>query len=338
MFSSIKCRNVQLHEISYHGLVSPRIVQQIFGFPTLRSVVIQPNQPNMGSADVQSLRGLENLTELEIHLGIFQTNTSIGNLLVHMPSLLTLRLSGSWKDISPWIQDGTCGSLQSLSLFLDPWVQPRGSRHPTPQVLMNRDVFSRISAACPCLQSLHLALNGRQPNHAEMTISDILSLRERQLEILELQYLPVSLSTADVIEILRVWPSLKYLCILPPAGRPFNCQAKDILSYMSNHTQRLQSVDIPLDFLLGISLLEIPRCVCPLQKLKLSHALNLPQHLPEKLTLGRSLLSIFPRLTTVTTIESGLDVSKDLQTIINFMQDNFAFAKGRDHFFKIHAD
>ncbi len=317
LLSSFRCHNVQLQEFSYHGFVSPRIIQHIPQFPTLRSVAIRPGQPIREGIQFQSFRRMENLTKLDIHLGIFQTGAN--DWLTHMPSLLTLCLAGSWKDIYACIHDRTYSSLQSLSLILDP-VRGRANL-PQPH-RMNRHVFSRISAACPSLQSLSLTLPRSQPGHVVMAILDILALRGRPLEILELRHLPASLSTTDIIDIVTVWLSLKRLRIVPPPAHLFECEAKVLFSYLANHAPKLLDIDVPLDFSsLTTPLLSLPRCACPLQKLDLSQALNVPETLPEKLTLCRNFISVLPRLTIVTSSGSDPDVPNDLQAIINLLQD-----------------
>lgn len=330
LLNLLKCYGVRLHEISYRGPVSSLFAQCISGLSTLRSVTIQPDRPGTGG-DIQPLHGLENLTTLNIHLGIFQAGVSVGDWLVRLPSLLTLSLSGSWEGVNGCILNKSYKFLQSLSLFLDaPAGNVLGAQY------MGPAVFASISLAFPELRSLNLALNDNPVVHGVVTVSDVLALRERSLEVLELRNLPATLSTTQLIDILAAWPLLKRLCIRPAAAYHFVCDGNAVLSYMSNHASKLQVVDLPLDFsALTTALLSSPSdCRCPLQVLNISQAHNLPEAFHGKLTLCRNLIYLLPRLNDVTSPGSNSGVTGDLQTAINLVQDMLSYPpKRHDHLF-----
>lgn len=329
LLNLFKCYGIQLREISYRGPISPCIVQTIAEFSTLRSASIQPNEPPT-SADIQSLQGMENLTRLDIHLGILRTDTLVGGWLEHMPSLITLSLSGSWRTIDACIRDRSYKSLQSLSLFLD---AQKNKRQLT--AITDRDAFSHILVAFPGIRSFSLVLSGEKLVHEFLTISDVLTLRERSLEVLELRNLPVSLSVTDVIDIFVAWPLLKRLCIIPSTTHPFDCEASAILSYISNHATKLQRLDLPLDFSTFLTMpISLPLCRCPLQELNLSKAKNLPQSFHAKLAFCRDLTSLLPRLAIVTSPDSNSSTVKDLQAAIKLGQDVLSSPPKRpDHLF-----
>ncbi len=287
LLNLLKCYGVQLHKISYRGPVSPLIVQHISEFSTLRSIVIQPSKADVNGG-VQSLSGMGDLTKLDIHLGIFRENTPIGDLLARMPSLVTLNISGSWSNINV-IMNRSYTAVQSLSLFLDSPTPTWGQTQLVQR--MELDVFSRISTAFSKLRTLCLTLREGQPA-VVVSVTEILALRERPSEVLELRHLPVSLSTTGIVDIIAAWPLLRRLCIIPSAAHRFACEANIVLLYMSNHASKLQDVDLPLDFsAFATNPLPSPLvCRCPLQKLNLFQACNLPNTFREKLAFCRNLI------------------------------------------------
>lgn len=195
------------------------------------------------------------------------------------------------------------------------------------------NVFSDISNTFPKLQSLCLELtshNLTQPKDAPITLTDILVLREKPMQSIDFRQLSVSLSTADIIDMITIWPSLRRLSIVPLSARNSVCDAHALLSHMSRHAPYLGDVNVPLDLttLFRTRPMMSDICACPLQRLELTQAQNLSYTLPEKLTFSQNLLSLFPRLSTVTSLHSDSNV-KDLQEIIKVLQDVVSFPPRR---------
>lgn len=294
----LKHRNVQVSDIVYVGHVTPRIVTHIFQLSNLRSarVLATTYQNRLEASDIKSFQSTL-LTNLDIDLSFFHpTSSDIGGWIQSLQSLSTLSLQGAASAIIDCIRNRTFPLVHTLILFL------RREQSGIPSV--GPHIITIVSAAFPTLHSLCLEnKEGDDISNAGITLSDIYALRERPMRCLVIYHLRISLSYPNVIDIVKTWPSLERLSLVNDPKKKFEryC-AKSFLFYISRHAPHITDLQLPLDMtsLITAQPLTVQRTVCPLQRLELAHAINLPSDLKGKLMLAQNLLTLFPRLNEVT--------------------------------------
>ncbi|XP_006461543.1 hypothetical protein AGABI2DRAFT_178655 [Agaricus bisporus var. bisporus H97] len=319
ILDTLNYHGMRMLDITYTGYATYNILLRIFLFSELRSLTIRATQYQgdlLKSADVQSFGTLAHLTTLDISLDMFQTGLHVARWIENMEQLSILSLQGKWSTVCTCIQGRSFPAVQSLSLIL----QKSDSRR-SPHAASSH--LSTILNAFPSLHSLSLGYQVNQiPNDPVISPADISALKERPLRRLEFSYIPLPLSDEDIIGIIQAWPMLERLSIISGSrSKPSSYDARKLLSYASHCAPCLHDMALPLDlssltpdyFVSSLS-------KCPLQRLELSRAQNLPRDLKGMHTLARNLVSLFPRLHTVTSDDSDAGL-KDLQMIVKFLQD-----------------
>ncbi|EKM81432.1 hypothetical protein AGABI1DRAFT_125819 [Agaricus bisporus var. burnettii JB137-S8] len=316
ILDTLNYHGMRMLDIKYTGYATHNVLLRIFQFSELRSLTIRAKQYQgslLKSADVQSFGTLAHLTTLDISLDMFQTDPHVGRWIESMEQLSILSLQGKWSAVCACMQGRTFPAVQSLSLILQR-SDNRRSAHAASSPL------STIFKAFPSLHSLCLDHEATQVlNDPIISPADIAALKEKPLRRLEFRYIPLPLSDEDIVNIMQAWPMLERLSIIPSPHRPSSYDARKLLPYASQCAPCLHDMAIPLDF----SSLTPPYSVsssskCPLQRLELSRVQNLPRDLKGMHTLARNLVSLFPRLHTVTSNNSEVG---DLQMIVKFLQD-----------------
>jgi hypothetical protein len=310
LLSLIEHREVQVSDIVYVGFASRRIVKHIFQFPKLRSAkVLDTTGINgfMGASDVESLRPSTLLTNLDIDLGMFQETLNVGGWIEILQSLSTLSLQGTAAAVIDCLQNRSFSLVHSLTLFL---------RRPNQASSVAPNIFTIISTAFPVLHSLCLE-NKEKHNimDAAITLSDIHALRERPMRCLVVSRLRFSLSLGNVIDVVKAWPTLERLSLVPHPNLSFErYRAQKLLAYISHHAPHITDLNLSLTMssLITVQPLVARVTVCPLQRLELAQVQNLPSSLEHKLMLAQNLVTLFPRLDVVTSKE---DV-RELQVIV----------------------
>ncbi|XP_006455037.1 hypothetical protein AGABI2DRAFT_120989 [Agaricus bisporus var. bisporus H97] len=313
----VKHRNVQVSDIVYAGHVTRRVVIQILQFPTLRSARVLPTaggQNLVEASDIITFQPLTSLTNLDIDLGIFRPPSSdIGGWIQSLRSLSTLCLQGAASMIIDCMQNRTFSLVHTLNLFL--------RREPTGISVVWPNIITIISAAFPTLLSLCLEhKENYELSSAGITLSDIHVLRDRPMQCLVIRCLRFSLSCPNIVDIVKIWPSLERLSLVPESKHYIErYNAKKLLPYISRHAPHVTYMSLPLDIssLITAQPLIVQRTVCPLQRLELPQVHNLPSDLKGKLMLAQNLLTLFPRLNEVT---SNVDI-RELQMIIKSFRE-----------------
>ncbi|EKM78199.1 hypothetical protein AGABI1DRAFT_129328 [Agaricus bisporus var. burnettii JB137-S8] len=313
----VKHRNVQVSDIVYAGHVTRRVVIQILQFPPLRSARVLPTaggQNLVEASDIITFQPLTSLTNLDIDLGIFRPlSADIGGWIQSLQSLSTLCLQGAASMIIDCMQNRTFSLVHTLSLFL--------RREPNGISVLWPNITAIISAAFPTLLCLCLeSKENYDSSSAAITLSDIHVLRDRLMQCLVIRSLRFSLSCPNIVDIVKAWPSLERLSLVPDSRHGIvKYNAKKILPYISRHAPHVTDMSLPFDMssLITVQPLIVQRTLCPLQRLELPQVYNLPSDLKGKLMLAQNLLTLFPRLNEVT---SNVDI-RELQMIIKSFRE-----------------
>lgn len=317
LFSILKRHNVQLVRLTYRGYVPTRLLRHITQFSSLSSLSIEfcPRPDDGMLLEETHIESLYNLTRLEnLWLYIDQISegleSAFGAWVASLEALSTLYLHGTWEKISRSIFGSVVfKSVRSVRLSFAP-----SERGPS-----GTDLFSYTSLAFPALRSL--TFYSENPIlTTPITIKDIKLLKERRMESFVLGTGPIALSSANIIELLLTWPTLKELQVLLFWDDTMY-EAKDILFPVSVHGVHLQRLRLPLD--LSSLVTELPLTFspvnCPLRQLEISTEdlfEDSPDQAKKKHIVVRNLITLFPRLDTL-----EVDDDMDLQFLLDTFQD-----------------
>ncbi|KAF7771689.1 hypothetical protein Agabi119p4_6000 [Agaricus bisporus var. burnettii] len=335
ILDTLNYRGIRMLDIIYTDYITKNVLSRIFQFSELRSLTLKTTQyrgSHLESSDIQSFGTLAHLTTLNLSLGMFQMASDVGRWIESMAQLSVLSLLGRWPSVYGCIQNRTFVAVQSLSVILQPCYSSRRRRLSTVSnwsTVTNSGNLLTIVKAFPSLHSLSLE-NEANENTNEIIISraDIPKApKESPLRCLELRNMKLALDEADIINIMRAWPSLESLSIIPSANKRLSYSASEILAYASHGARCLREMNLPLDLSsltstsYSISIRSSGKC--PLRRLELPWVRNLPQDLKGTLMLARNLVALFPKLHDVTLLDLESDI-RDLRTIIEFLRDTIS--------------
>lgn len=315
-------------EVSYNGFISTRIFHHILGFPSLRAATLRPFRHDdlICESHITSLRSPSHLTTLDLYLHMFsrRAEPAFGHWLSGLEALSTLRLSGSWNEIRNCVfNQRIFHSVRRLSLIF-----AFSSRPKTSDRKISASLFHLISSTFPSLDSILLEVENFHDYawNSEMTIQDVMELKGKPMESIDLRRISITLSTVDSISIIDTWHTLKQLSIVPaPDRHDLIFEAELILSHISMYGTHLRNLSLPLDFssLSAASQTATLPPRCPLQRLELLGPKNFPESLQGKHLLALNLLHLFPLLAVITSPRNSSYVG-DLQVIIRAFQDILA--------------
>lgn len=313
LLSIFKRHNIQLLDLSYHGHADRRLFHHISQFSSLSSLIttnlVSNDGPFLESANITFFQNLSRLTRLEIDMRIMREGFEIvfGDWLAGLGALSILSLHGRSEQISCSIFGTSIfKSLRSLSLD---FKSPSGAT--------GTDLFSNISRVFPALQSLVISSDSYSNYFtAAITSQDVMMLKGRMIERIDLRTHPIALNSSDIINLLITWPMLQEICIESLRDRVL-LDADFILSRASVHGVRLRSLRLPLYF--SSLTAKLPPTFsppnCPLHQLKLCRSGGIPHDFGKKSILVRNLINLFPRLETLE------GCGEELSAILNAFQE-----------------
>jgi hypothetical protein len=287
-----------LNEISYKGVISPRLLKQIFSFRSLRYLSLNSIVENrLDESHIESLEKLRQLRHVDLDLSIFagEAMETIGEWLVRLEELSHLKLSGPRDHVQCCVfNKRTYHHVSDLTL--------RFENHPSSNFL------SLIPSIFPSLRKFAaLSIVTVWNDSLEFGKKHLMALRAFPMTAIKLCNFRLRISVEHMITILKTWPLLEALHLIPAkkteSGSGFSdLESFRILSWINSHCDRLHELCLPL----SLSRLATtaptslpPSSNCPLQLLSLSYSSKSIDIIwGREETFVHNLIRLFPHIAT----------------------------------------
>ena len=316
ILDTLRSRQVDILNIHYEGKLSDHIIERALGFPNLISVSFLSHWTSGTITKEPITPFLGSLTTLALNINYYHSDVcqKLGKWFETL-RLTSLTLRGSLENIHDCIHN--LNPITSICSF--------GLCRKLPSQKEIPHLIPLLLTIFPNLHSLRLEDLG---SPLTVTLDDLMSFRQKPLQALDLINCLKSTDFAnDIVEILRVWPTLERLWI---EDMPISAHRLPLISCSAPSLRDLGlSLHFPTEFPTGF-LPEYPYVwsqsdvVCPLEHLIIlceKPVLNFCQ----TLDYARKLIELFPRLRTISlpnSKTSGLIRPKpDLHMAINTLQD-----------------